>query len=300
MSIFNGKGLADRYMKEGKGVDKDAPKKKGYFLYWDIVLHKLTKFMGLNTVYSILSIGWIAFLYIIAPVTEEFAASLVAGTEGAEYAAQTMLFGMRAIFALVVFNLWGNPLLAPSYAYITRCYTRGEHAWLFSDGWDKFKENFKKSLGLLVLDAVILFMSTYAMYFYYVNYTAAAGDEQYMWFAMCCVLAVGLFLYTIMHYYVYQIMVTFECTFMQMIKNAMLCAIAHLPMAVFHTLLSTAIIVVMSFAVFPGIVIVFNFVLGLCLTHYPMEFYAARVLEKMIKLQKKKNTAKITYVSEEK
>ena len=100
-------------------------------------------------------------------------------------------------------------------------------------------------------------------------------------------------------YYVYQIMVTFECTFMQMIKNAMLCAIAHLPMAVFHTVLSAAIIVVMSFAVYPGIVIVFDFVAGLCLTRYPMEFYATRVLEKMIKLQKKQAKAKITYMSEE-
>ena len=82
-------------------------------------------------------------------------------------------------------------------------------------------------------------------------------------------------------------MVTFECTFMQMMKNAILCAVAHLPMAIFHTILSVAIVVVMSFAVYPGIVIVFNFVLGLCLTRYPMEFYATRVIEKLIKSQKK-------------
>lgn len=295
MGFFDDKGLAQRYMKEGKGVDKNEPKKKGYFLYWDIVLHKLTKFLGLNTLYSLASLLWIIFLYIIAPVRLEFAQSIVAGMEGAEYAAQSMLFGMRAMFAVVVFNLWGCAPVSASYAYITRSYTRGEHAWIISDGWDKFKENFKKSVILLIIDAIVIFMGVNSLYFYYVNYTSSG---EYMWFLMCCLLFMGLFLYTIMHYYVYQIMVTFECSFMQMIKNAMLCAVAHLPMAIFHTLLSVVLIVVMSFAIFPGFVIVFNFVIGLCLTRYPMEFYATRVLDKMIK-SKEKNKAKITYMSEE-
>jgi len=292
MGIFN--GLFNGYMKEGKGVDKNAPKKKGYFLYWDIVLHKLTKFIGLNTLYSVLSLGWIVFLYMIAPVTENFATSLVAGIEGGEQMVQSMVFGLRAVFALVVFNLWGFAPLSASYAYVTRCYTRGEHAWMLSDGWDKFRENFKKSIVVLILDALILYLGMNALYFYYVNYTTSG---EYMWFMLCSILFMGLFLYTIMHYYIYQIMVTFECTFMQMMKNAILCAVAHLPMAIFHTILSVAIVLVMSFAVYPGIVIVFNFVLGLCLTRYPMEFYATRVIEKLIKSQKKET--KITYLNEE-
>lgn len=295
MSFLDGKGLANRYMKEGKGVDKNEPKKKGYFLYWDIVLHKLTKFMGLNTLYSLSSLLWIIFLYLIAPVKLEFAQSLVAGMEGAEYMAQSMLFGMRAMFALVVFNLWGCAPVSASYAYITRCYTRGEHAWILSDGWDKFKENFKKSIVLLIVDALVIFMGMNALYFYYVNYMSSG---EYMWFLMCCLLVMGLFLYTIMHYYVYQIMVTFECSFMQMLKNAILCAVAHLPMAILHTIISVGLVVIMSFAIFPGVVIVFNFVLGLCLTRYPMEFYATRVLNKMIKAEEKKK-AKITYIREE-
>ena len=43
MGIFGG-----GYDKPGKGVDKNEPKKKGFFLFFDIVIRKFTKFLGAN------------------------------------------------------------------------------------------------------------------------------------------------------------------------------------------------------------------------------------------------------------
>lgn len=296
MSLLNGKGLASGMMKEGKGVDKNAPKKKGFFLFWDIVWHKLGKFIQANALYSLLSLLWIAFLYVIAPVRVEWIQPIVGNVEGAEYQIQAMVFGLRAMFTMIMFNLWGNPLLAPSYAYITRCFTRGEPVWIWSDGLDIFKENFKKSIALFFLDAAVILMGINAIYFYYTQYAATGA---YMWLFFCVLFSVLAFIYTIMHYYIYQIMVTFECTLGQLLKNSMLCAIAHLPVAVLHTIISAGLIILLSFAVYPGIVIVFTLFVGLCVMRYPMEFYAARVIKKMIKQQEKKankNRAKITYM----
>ena len=59
MGIFGG-----NYMKEGPGVDKNAPKKKGFFLFWDIVIRKFTKFMGVSMLYFVTSIIYLAFVYV--------------------------------------------------------------------------------------------------------------------------------------------------------------------------------------------------------------------------------------------
>lgn len=299
MSLLNGKGLASGMMKEGKGVDKNEPQKKGFYLFFDIVWHKMGKFIQTNTLYSILSILWIAFLYIAAPINIDWIKSIIGNVENAEYMAQSMAFGLREVFALVMFNLWGNPLLAPSYAYITRSFTRREPVWIWSDGLDIFKKNFKQAIVVFIVDAAILVMGIFSGYFYYMQYTTTGNSA---WLFLCGLFGALIFIYTIMHYYIYQIMVTFECTIGQLYKNAILCAVAHLPMAIVHTIISAGIIILLSLAVFPGIVIVFDLVIGLCLTRYPMEFYAARVIKKVIKRQEKdavRNKAKITYVGED-
>ena len=296
MSFLNGKGFASGMMKEGKGVDKNAPQKKGFFLFWDIIWNKFGKFIRANALYSLTSLLWIAFLYMVAPVSFEWAESIIGNVEGAEAQAQTLVFGLREMFTLIMFNLWGNPLVAPSYAYVMRCFTRGEPVWVWSDGWDVFKENFKKSIALFILDAVIIVMGINAIYFYYAQYTVTGAS---VWMMMCGLFGAMVFIYTIMHYYVYQIMVTFECTFSQMLKNSILCAIAHLPMACLHTFISAGIIIMLSTVVYPGIVIMFDLFIGMCFTRFPMEFYAARVIKKIIKQKEKeenRNRAKITYI----
>ena len=296
MSLLNGKGLTSGMMKEGKGVDKNEPQKKGFFLFWDIIWNKFGKFFKANALYSLTSLLWIAFLYMVAPVSLEWAQSIVGGAEGAEFQAQSLVFGLREMFTLIMFNLWGNPLVAPSYAYVTRCFTRGEPVWVWSDGWDVFKENFKKSIALFIIDAVVIVMGINAIYFYYTQNNVTGA---YVWLMMCGLFCAMVFIYTIMHYYIYQIMVTFECSFGQLLKNSILCAIAHLPMALVHTVISAGIIILLSFAVYPGIVIVFDLFIGLCVTRFPMEFYAARVIKKMIKQNEKKenrNRARITYI----
>ena len=50
MGLFGG-----NYMKEGPGVDKNAPKKKGFFLFWDIIIRKFTKMLGVNILHFVMS-----------------------------------------------------------------------------------------------------------------------------------------------------------------------------------------------------------------------------------------------------
>jgi len=297
MSWLNGKGVAPRLFKEGKGVDKNEPEKKGFFKFFDIVWAKLGKFVQTNLLYVGLSILWLAALYFILPIGYDLALSIA---NGDEMVASNIELTLRSVFALIVFNLIGNPLIAPSYAFITRCFTRGEPVWIWSDGLDIFKQNFKQSLALFLIDIVVTMMSINGVIFYYMQY-AATGT--YVWLLLLSIFCAVLFVYITMHYYIYQIMIAFECSFMQLIKNAMICTIANLPMTVVFTLISIGIILGLGFIVSPIIIIFFNITVGLCLTRYPMEFYASRVIRKKIKQQEKqlkRNKARITYTGEDK
>lgn len=51
MGIFGG-----NYTKAGPGVDKNAPKKRSFFLFWEIYFRKFWKLLGLNMVYFLICI----------------------------------------------------------------------------------------------------------------------------------------------------------------------------------------------------------------------------------------------------
>ena len=68
------------------------------------------------------------------------------GTESsAENVQGSIMILIQLAFSIGVFTFWGSGPATAAYSYITRCFTRGEHTWVLSDGADKFKENFKQS-----------------------------------------------------------------------------------------------------------------------------------------------------------
>ncbi|MCC8169239.1 MAG: hypothetical protein LIO59_02520 [Oscillospiraceae bacterium] len=301
MGLFGG-----GYNKPGKGVDKNAPKKKGFFLYWDILIQKFVKFLQLNSLYSVVSIIWIVLLYFFATVALSGHMSAMSEmVTGAQIDATTnenlisaMVFGLCAMFAVGVFMLWGSGPASASFSYIVRCFTRGEHAWIVSDGRDKFKENFKQGIIVTIIDAVILVFGTNALYFYYSAYITYGNM---VWMILCYIAFLLIFVYTMIHPYLYQIMVTFECSIGQLYKNAVLLTLANLPINFLLTLIE-ALLVFLSFMIFsPAIAILFTLILGPCIMRFPGEFYAARVIERsIIKDMKQKNPpVQITYLEED-
>ena len=126
MGIFGG-----GYDKPGKGVDKNAPKKKGFFLFWDIIIQKFVKFIQLNSLYSLLSIIWIVALYFFAgfiiaghpEFIEGISSQIQIDGASGEDILQSLIFGFRAMFAVGVFLLWGSGPVSAAYSYIVRNYS---------------------------------------------------------------------------------------------------------------------------------------------------------------------------------
>ena len=228
----------------------------------------------------------------------------IGGTEEESVASmQYFYFLFSSMVTVLLFNGFGSGPASAAYAYIMRCYTRGEHAWIISDGWDKFKENLKHSILILVLDIVVILLGANAISFYRAFAQQMEGGMATLFSMIQYFTIVVLFLYMMMHMYIYQIMVTYECKFSELLKASAMMMLAKLPMSVLLTAISMGLIMFMFLMIGnPMVSIIIYIVLGVMFFRYPFEFYASRVIEKNIKAVKKankKNEAKITYLEEE-
>lgn len=300
MGIFGG-----GYTKEGKGVDKNEPKKKGFFLFIDILIHKISKLIGANCLYTMTSIIWIAVLYflgglmissteIVGSIAERINA-VEAGINQEEMQGSIMLL-LQLVFSIGIFTLWGSGPASSAYAYINRCFTRGVHAWVVSDGVDKFKENFKQGMLVVMFDLIILVFAVNAMHFYHVLYT---GTSNILWLVLEYLIIMVLIVYTMMHPYIYQIMVTFECSIWSVYKNALIITFAKLPVSFILLSLGTTVIFALFTYLNPLAAALIAVIAGLCITRYPSEFYAARVIERSILKDMKEKQPKIEYIEED-
>lgn len=300
MGIFGG-----GYMKEGKGVDKNEPKKKGFFLFIDVLMHKISKIIGTNCLYALTSIIWIAILYMffgiligntgvvasIAKTISETDASI-----STEEMQGSIILLLQLVCTMGIFSMWGSGPASAAYAYIHRCFTRGEHAWVLSDGKDKFKENFKQGMLVVLFDAIVLIFAINAGYFYYTLYI---GTANFIWLALSYIIVLIFLIYTMMHPYIYQIMVTFECGIWSIYKNALIITIAKLPVNFLLLVISGVVIYAMFTFVNPLAASLIILIAGLCLTSFPSHFYAARVIERTILKDIKEKQPKIEYIGED-
>ena len=105
--------------------------------------------MQTNFLYTLVSLPYLVFIFVfLAPIVINGLGINVSMEAHGEFDAAVMTgileVVLRTMITLFIFNFMGAGPVSASYAYITRCYTRGEHAWIASDGWDQFKDNFKQ------------------------------------------------------------------------------------------------------------------------------------------------------------
>lgn len=279
--MFNG------YLKPGPGVEKDAPKKKGIFLYFEILFRKFTRLMQANIIYILTSLPWIVLLYLFASfstydLTHNLASGLNMagdGLSGGDIEGMLQLM-FRCIFMSVVLVLWGSGPSSAGYSYITRCFTHEQHAWIWTDFKDKFKENFKQSIIIVIIDAVVLVLAANAVMFYMSMYKASG---EFIWLLMNYIMLLALLVYSWAHFYVYQIMVTIQCKTMQLYKNAFMLALGKMPMNLLLTVISAGLMILM-YVVFgnPLLAMIATLVVWFSVARFPIEFYAARTIDKIV------------------
>lgn len=282
------------YSKPGPGVNPDEPEKKGFFRFWEIIREKFSKLIGANTMHALLSIPYFIILYIIAPINTQWLEGLFQGvvTDAAQLEETLVLFNLmlRCIFALGIFMLWGSGPASAMYAYVARSFTRRDPVWVISDGFDKFKENFKQSMVVVIVDILVIFFGSFAISFYF---GMLAKNGGIVWMLLSSLMVILVVVYTWMHFYIYQIMVTFECTLRQLYRNAILFAIGMLPINLFVTIINLAVLIgLFMTGLHPFVIVLLDLTVLAMFMRFLIEFTATRRISKTILATPKPSVSK--------
>lgn len=259
--------FSDRYTKEGPGVEKNAKQKKGIFRYLEIFFRKLKYLFRVNMLYTILSLpAIILFFFLFDFILTNFSAI------DSQYALQITSF-----FAISAFTFFGSGPASAGYAYVCRCFTREEHAWVWSDFFEHFKSNFKQSFLLFIINFIFVALAGFAICIY--SRLLAVKGGALLLFASA-MLFVFTFVIASMHMYVYQIMITFENGFLQLLKNSIVIALSQLPLNILFAVFMLVINFVVTSYFQPIIALIIYVLIFTSLVRFPMEYHAARFIEK--------------------
>lgn len=293
MGLFGG-----NFTKVGPGVDKNAPKKKGIFLYFEIFFRKFWKLVQLNMIYFIFCLPLFLLVYFFTPISSDFIARIAAGMsedpEQLQVIHSSFALTIRMMASLGVVTFFGFGVAAPGYSYILRCFTNEVPTFLFSDFWENIKANIKHGLIFTIIDIAVLIFGVNAVYFYF---SIFSETQQSIWLFIGYVTGLLLLIYTMMHAYIYQLTVTFEGSVGQTLRNAVMLTVAKLPMNLLLTAIGAGLFVLAFLFVNPVVSALIFIFLWMTFIRFPMEFYAARVIQREI-LDNPKFTVKKQIIKE--
>lgn len=125
------------------------------------------------------------------------------------------------------------------FTYILRNFAREEHAFILSDFVKQSKKNWKQSLMVSLIDIAITAVLLYELNFFRAQ-TSIIGIAVY------CLVLLEFVFFSIMHMYIYQIMVTINLTVLQVYKNAFILTIINFIKNFFVYLLCLGLIILLS------------------------------------------------------
>lgn len=241
MGIFN-----SNYSKPGPGISKNAPKKKGLNLFYDIFFRKFWRLIQLNVIYIITLLPTFAVVFVLSGMISNKlgvstdALTALSGTAFSEVDAARISITMdlmTRLFISIFFTVfWGGGPATAGFIYILRSFIREESVFLLSDYFARIKSNFKQSLAVWVIDVLVFIVMCYAYFFY--------GSLTNMMFYLKYVILVLAFFYTILHLFLYHLLITYKLTVVKLYKNSALFALSSLPWCVLTTAIVTFLVLI--------------------------------------------------------
>ncbi len=291
MGIFGG-----NYSKPGPGVYKNAPEKKGLNLFYEIFFRKFWKLIQLNIMYIFTLLPTFAVVFVLSGMISN---KLAVNTDALASLTHTALSNvdearisitmdlLTRLFISIFFTVfWGGGPATAGFVYILRSFMWEDSVFLASDYFKHIKSNFKQSLAVWVIDVLVFIVMCYAYFFY--------GSQTNIMYYLKYVILVLAFFYTMLHLFLYHLLVTYKLTIPKLYKNSALFALSSLPWCVLtiavtsflilifpaigFTSLNEQIAVFFTTAVF---VIIFALLFAVC--GFIIEFNTCRQVKKYIK-----------------
>lgn len=257
-------GLFD-YTKEGPGVYPDEPPKGPFATFFAILGRKFWKIVTINLMYFVFSLPAIIIAFfganfvvsaVLPSLTPEWLAELFEQSgillqEGISFLdfANIQILQLYVIVAMLLVGL-NLVIVGPVHAgvvYLLRNYSREEHAFVWMDFKEHARNNLRQSLGasLLSLGLTALFVLCYAFY----QNNAVFGSTLFQAF-LKMVVVIMFVIWCMMQIYLYPMMITFDLSLKQLLRNSFLFALFRLPLNLLILLCSFIIMFVV-----PGILL---------------------------------------------
>lgn len=245
MGIFN-----RNYSTPGPGISKNAPKKKGLHLFYEIFFRKFWKLIQLNLLYLLTLIPTFAIVFVLSGMISNRlgisadAISSLTGTAFSEVEAARLSITMDLLIRLFVslfFTIfWGGGPATAGFVYILRSFIWEEPVFLARDFFTHVKSNFRQSLIVWIIDIIVFTAMCYAYFFY--------GTQTNLLFYLKYVMLVPVFLYTMLHLFLYHLLVTYNLSIGKLYRNSALFALSSLPWCVL-TIAVTAFLILICPAI---------------------------------------------------
>lgn len=190
-------GIGD-YTKPGRGVSKDEPQKHSFFAFFEIYVRKFWKLIEINMLF---------FVFCIPFFIPFILTNLLVSTS------------MGIIYYISVIPFAGIAINISGLTYILRNFAREEHAFLWGDFIDTIKKNWKQSLIIGLIDLVVYSIMTFSINFYY--YQISQNNAFVLLFVICIMFTV---IFTFMQFYLFIMLITFDLSIRQLLKNALIFA----------------------------------------------------------------------------
>ena len=302
------------YGKSGKGdFKKDDLPSTRWQLFWDTLKTRLSSLVRLNLMYFVvwiptvivLFIGCFRFYNFIMPATVESvdetgqtvinvvldeSGEMVAGwqqmgVDPAELSAVINMLLMRTLLFLVPCIAITGPATA-GISYVTRNWSRDEHAFIWSDFIDALKENWKLSLPVSLITGLAPLIG----YMCWTFYGEMAQKQMFMMVPQMLTLMIVI-LWALCVTYMHPMIASYELGFKGILKNSVLLGIAKLPASVGIRLLHCvptviAVAVIFLFGVDPMIVLLiltaYYALIGFSLSRFITASYTNAIFDKYI------------------
>lgn len=240
------------YTKPGKGVDADAPQKHAIFNFFELYWRKFSKLIFINIVYFLLLLPIITYVYTtsIAFIVEwlhievtDVSTVMFQLLFTAAASAPQWLRILLIVLSLIVYG----PVTA-GMTFMLRNYTREEHAWM-SDFYHRAKANFRQALFFGLFDAAIFLLFRFNVSFIMQGLFGgqAVGLPDTALKVMAFITAFALVVYIFMRNYFYLLLITFDLSIINILKNSLIFAFVGLWRNLLVTLLTFITVLLIFF-----------------------------------------------------
>ena len=157
---------------------------------------------------------------------------------------------INLVYVLLSLPVITHGMASAGITNVARNTARDKHSFGLSDFFETIRKNFKQSLAVGIINAVVTFLLIFSLRFYNDSYLQTKNIISFLGLGVCLSFATC---FAIMNFYIYTLMITFNFKIKELYKNSFKFVFVN-----FWKNLLCGIILIAVYALYVGIAFLFN------------------------------------------